>query len=393
MNYPGDAPFYSRTPAAQPPAANYRGPMQRSDYTERLPLTPAWNQARLAARPQSTSAYALIRPVLFRLEPERAHQLTISLLRLAGQMPLGPTLLRMMFDAPDDPRLEVEVFGLKFKNPVGLAAGYDKAGMAVKGLSCLGFGHVEVGTLTLKPQAGNPRPRVHRLPEQHAIINSMGFPNPGVGRLNLKRGAFGQTRIGVSIGKGKDQPLDRAAEDYCELLRRVHPQADYVALNVSCPNMVDLHKLQQRGPLTELLRAITATRNSLTPRLPLLLKLSPDLTEAEIDDTLMAVFDTGVDGIMATNTSTSRAGVPSGAAGLKGGLSGAPLRARSTEFIRYLSRCTVGKLPIVGLGGIGSPADALEKLQAGACLVQIYTGMIYAGPSLARQINQALIPL
>src|SRR5512143_2875468 len=208
MNYPGDAPFYSRTPAAQPPAANYRGPMQLSDYTQRLPLASAWNQARLADRPQSISAYSLIRPLLFRLEPERAHQLTISLLRLAGQMPLGPALLRTMFDAPDDDgRLEVEAFGLKFKNPVGLAAGYDKAGVAVKSLSCLGFGHVEVGTLTLKPQAGNPRPRVHRLPEAKAVINYMGFPNPGVDTLKLKRGAFGRVRVGVNIGKGKETPL------------------------------------------------------------------------------------------------------------------------------------------------------------------------------------------
>jgi dihydroorotate dehydrogenase len=365
--------------------------MQLSDLNQRSPLTPAWNESLSPARPQPLSVYPLIRPLLFRLEPERAHQLTVSLLRLASQMPLGPALMRMLFDAPDDPRLEVEAFGLKFKNPVGLAAGYDKAGVAVKGLSCLGFGHVEVGTLTLKPQAGNPRPRVHRLPDQNAVINSMGFPNPGVDTLNLERGAFGRMRVGVNIGKGKDQHLDRAAEDYCELFRRVHHQADYVALNVSCPNMVDLHKLQQRGPLTELLRAITATRNSLAPRLPLLLKLSPDLTEAEIDDTLTAVFDTGVDGIIATNTSISRAGVPSHAVGLKGGLSGAPLRAKSTEFIRYLSQRTEGKLPIVGLGGIGSPADALEKLRAGACLVQIFTGMIYAGPGLAREINQALL--
>jgi dihydroorotate dehydrogenase len=219
----------------------------------------------------------------------------------------------------------------------------------------------------------------------------MGFPNPGVDTLKLRRGAFGRVRVGINIGKGKDQPLDRAAEDYCALLRRVHPQADYIALNVSCPNMVDLQKLQRRGPLTKLLRAITATRNSLNPRLPLLLKLSPDLNEAEVDDTLTAAFDTGVDGIIATNTSTSRAGVPSQAVCLKGGLSGAPLRARSTEFIRYLHGRTEGKLPIVGLGGIGSPADAVEKLRAGATLVQIFTGMIYAGPGLAREINRALL--
>ncbi len=365
--------------------------MQLSESTPRSTLTPAWSQSSAPKQPQTFSVYPAIRPLLFCLEPELAHQLTISLVRLASQMPLGPALLRLMFDAPDDQRLAVEAFGLKFRNPVGLAAGYDKAGVAVKGLSCLGFGHVEVGTLTLKPQAGNPRPRVHRLPKQNAVINSMGFPNPGVDALNLQRGAFGKTRVGISIGKGKDQPLDRAADDYCELLRRVHPQADYVALNVSCPNMVDLHKLQQRGPLTELLRAITATRNSLNPRLPLLLKLSPDLTEAEIDDTLTAVFDTGVDGIIATNTSTARNGVPSRAVNLKGGLSGAPLRAKSTEFIRYLSGRIQGKLPIVGLGGIGSPADAMEKLDAGASLVQIYTGLIYAGPGLARQINRALL--
>jgi dihydroorotate dehydrogenase len=383
-------PLYSQTHTAPPPAANTGDTMQISDLSQPPALTPTWNKRLAPSRPQ-LPVYPLIRPLLFRLEPERAHHLTVSMLRLASQMPLGPTLLRMLFDAPADPRLEVEAFGLKFKNPVGLAAGYDKAGVAVKGLSCLGFGHVEVGTLTLRPQIGNPRPRVHRLPEQGAVINSMGFPNPGVDTLNLKRGAFGQMRVGINIGKGKDQPLDRAAEDYCELFRRVHPQADYIALNVSCPNMVDLHKLQQRGPLTELLHAITATRDSLAPRLPLLLKLSPDLTEAEIDDTLTAVFDSGVDGIIATNTSTGRAGVPSHAAGLKGGLSGAPLRTKSTEFIRYLSHRTEGKLPIVGLGGIGSAADALEKLRAGATLVQIFTGMIYAGPSLVREINEGIL--
>jgi dihydroorotate dehydrogenase len=335
--------------------------------------------------------YSLIRPLLFSIEPETVHHLTVDVLRLAGNFPITRRLIHLLYDTPADPRLEVAAFGLKFKNPVGLAAGYDKAGVAVQGLRGLGFGHVEVGTLTLQPQAGNPRPRVHRLPEVKAVINSMGFPNPGVDTLRLKRGAFGDLRVGVNIGKGKDKPLDQAAEDYCELVRRVHPQADYIALNVSCPNMVDLQKLQQRTPLTHLLEAVTATRNSLTPRLPLLLKISPDLSEAEIDDTLDAIYSTGVDGIIATNTSTGRVGVPARAQQLKGGLSGAPLRQRATEFIRYLAQRTEGKLPIVGLGGIGSPADALEKLRAGACLVQVYTGLIYAGPGLVRQINRELL--
>ncbi len=335
--------------------------------------------------------YRLIRPLLFRLEPEAAHHLTLSLLGLASHMPLGPTLLRLLFDAPADPRLEVEAFGLKFKNPVGLAAGYDKAGTGVKGLSCLGFGHVEVGTLTLKPQPGNPRPRVHRLPEAKAVVNYMGFPNPGVDPLKLKQGQFGAVRVGVNIGKGKETPLEQAAGDYEALCRRVHSQADYIAINVSCPNLGDLQKLQQREPLIQLLQAIAAVRNSLSPRRPLLLKLSPDLTEAEIDDALAAVYATGIDGIIATNTTTSRAGAPARAVELKGGLSGAPLRARATEFIRYVAQRTEGKLPIVGVGGIGTPADAIEKLQAGATLVQVYTGMIYAGPALARQINQEIL--
>jgi dihydroorotate dehydrogenase len=335
--------------------------------------------------------YSLIRPLLFSIEPETVHTMTVDLLRLAGNFPVTRRLIHLLFDTPPDPRLEVEAFGIRFKNPVGLAAGYDKAGAAVQGLRGLGFGHVEVGTLTLQAQAGNPRPRVHRLPEVKAVINSMGFPNPGVDTLRLKRGAFGDLRVGVNIGKGKDKPLDQAAEDYCELVRRVHPQADYIALNVSCPNMVDLQKLQQRTPLTHLLEAVTATRNSLTPRLPLLLKISPDLSEAEVDDTLDAIYATGVDGIIATNTSTARAGVPARAIQLKGGLSGEPLRQRATGFIRYLAQRTEGKLPIIGLGGIGSPADALEKLSAGACLVQVFTGLVYAGPSLVRQINLELL--
>jgi len=333
--------------------------------------------------------YSTFRHLLYRLDAEQAHAVTLWLIKWAGNFPLTAAWLRSVFEV-DDPRLEVEAFGLKFRNPVGLAAGYDKNGVAVKGLSCLGFGHLEVGTVTLRPQAGNPRPRIHRVLEAQALINSLGFPNRGVEALKLRRGMAGATKIGINIGKGKDTPPERAAEDYCELLRRVHAQADYVALNVSSPNTPGLRKLQGREFLKSLLRDVTDVRDSLTPRVPLLVKIAPDLTESEIDDVLLAVMDCGIDGVIATNTTLSREAVPQHAE-TPGGLSGAPLRARATEVIRYIAQRTEGKLPIIGVGGVASAEDALEKLRAGAWLVQFYTGLVYEGPGLARQINLGLL--
>jgi dihydroorotate dehydrogenase len=331
--------------------------------------------------------YQIIRPLLFKMDPERVHRYTLALVKLAGDLPLANTLLRARFDLPDS-RLGVEAFGLKFKNPVGLAAGYDKDGTAVRGLSCLGFGHIEVGTLTPGPQRGNPLPRIHRVPGTEALINNMGFPNAGVDALDVHRnGAL----VGINIGKGKETPLEEAAQEYVELLRRVQPQADYIALNVSSPNTPGLRRLQSRAFIEELLQAVTAERNRLTPRRPVLLKIAPDLCEAEIDDVLTAVLHSGIDGIIATNTTVKREGVPESVRGVAGGLSGAPLRARSTAIIRYIARQTGGKLPIVGVGGIASAEDALEKLRAGARLVQVYTGLIYKGPSLAHQINAQLL--
>ena len=329
--------------------------------------------------------YRLLRPLLFQLDPETAHDLTLRGLRLSSQLPLTNYFLHRLFIV-NDPRLEVEAFGIRFKNPVGLAAGYDKNGIAVKGLSALGFGHVEVGTITRLPQAGNPRPRVHRVVSSQAIINSMGFPNNGVESLKVERGA---ARVGVNIGKGKDTPLERAAEDYCELFKRVHATADYVTINISSPNTLNLRQLQARATLEELLRAVTQTRNVLTPRLPLLIKIAPDLSEREMDDVIAAAESYGLDGIIATNTTVSRDGLPSHAKNLIGGLSGVPLRARSTEVIRYLAART--QLPIIGVGGITCAADALEKIGAGARLIQIYTGLIYSGPGLVRQINQDIL--
>lgn len=343
--------------------------------------------------------YSLLRPLLFRLDPERAHRLTLNLLRWAGNFPVTHRLLRALFEV-SDPRLNIVAFGLTFKNPVGLAAGYDKNGIAVRGLSALGFGHVEIGTLTLRPQVGNPKPRVHRVPEAHALINSMGFPNDGVDALppahpstsaqNAEQ-AVSQgrmTRLGINIGKGKDTPLERAADDYCALLRKVYARADYVTINVSSPNTLGLRQLQARDLMEGLLRAVTRVRDELTPRVPLLVKIAPDLNEAELDDVLAATA-CGIDGLIATNTTIRRDGIPSRYAELKGGLSGMPLRARATEIIRYLAQRTT--LPVIGVGGVMNADDALEKWRAGARLVQVYTGLIYRGPNLVKGINVGLL--
>jgi dihydroorotate dehydrogenase len=331
--------------------------------------------------------YRLIRPLLFRLDAEQAHLHTLALVKRAGDFAPTNAMLRARYEIKDE-RLEVEAFGLKFKNPVGLAAGYDKDGTAVRGLSCLGFGHIEVGTLTPKPQKGNPLPRVHRVPQARALINSMGFPNGGVEALDVHRDG---ARVGINIGKGKDTPLAEAAAEYVALLRQVYAQADYVTLNVSSPNTLGLRRLQSRAFIEELLCAVALERNRLPTRKPVLVKIAPDLTEAEIDDVLAAVLRYGIDGIVATNTTVRRKDLPEAARGLKGGLSGAPLRVRSTEIIRYIVRQTHGKLPVVGVGGIASADDALEKLRAGAHLVQVFTGLVYQGPSLVRQIKARLL--
>jgi dihydroorotate dehydrogenase len=335
--------------------------------------------------------YGLFRPLFFRLDAERAHDLTLALLRVAGKLRITNYLTRALFDFRDS-RLQVDAFGIQFKNPIGLAAGYDKNGIAIRGLGSLGFGHIEIGTVTCSAQAGNPRPRIHRVPGSGALINRMGFPNAGADAIPptpLTKGGEGGIRLGINIGKSKDTPLERAAEDYVELLKRVHAHADYIAINVSSPNTPGLRSLQSRAAINDLLRTVTRVRDELTPRVPLLVKISPDLNELEIDDILDAVTSCGVDGVIATNTTLNRDGVPH--TNIPGGLSGAPLRARATEMIRSISQKTRGALPIIGVGGIFSAADALEKLRAGARLVQIYTGLVYRGPGLIGEINRELV--
>jgi dihydroorotate dehydrogenase len=339
--------------------------------------------------------YRLIRQLLFRLDPETAHQITLNLVRLAGNIPLSNWLLRRMYAVPYKP---VSAFGLEFANPAGLAAGYDKDGLGWRGLACLGFGHIEIGTVTLRPQAGNPRPRVFRLVEDRALINRMGFPGKGAdfvaAQLTGKRPPG--LVLGVNIGKNKDTPLEQAEEDYAALLRHFAPLADYIAVNVSSPNTAGLRRLQARDALENLLAVLASERQGLLGKarqpgkLPVLVKLAPDLNGDELDDALAAVQSAGMDGVIATNTTLSRAGLCSPKAAEAGGLSGAPLTGSSRTMIEKIVRRTGGKLPVIGVGGIMNPEDAQAMLDAGAVLVQIYTGLIYTGPGLAAQIVKSI---
>ncbi len=335
-------------------------------------------------------SYALIRPLLFRLDPERAHHISLSAIALAGRIAPLRALIAARFAAnrSADP---VTLFGVRFKNRVGLAAGYDKNAVAVAGLAALGFGHIEVGTVTRVAQPGNPVPRVHRVPETRAVINSMGFPNDGVDAL---RGRLSRLRarrphdivLGVNIGKGKDTPLARAVDDYVALLNAVGPLADYIAVNISSPNTMNLRALQARDAIESLLRGIMRARDALPRRTPVLVKIAPDLADAELEYAVGAIRDSGADGVIATNTTLSRADQPAYAKNLAGGLSGAPLSARASAVTAAAVRLLNGALPVISVGGIMTPDDARARLDAGAALVQIYTGMIYAGPGLARSI-------
>jgi len=314
-------------------------------------------------------------------------------MRLVGNITPLRWLLSSWFKPPYRP---VEAFGLKFINPVGLSAGYDKDGIAVSGLACLGFGHLEVGTVTPKAQPGNDRPRLFRLGEAQALIHPMGFPGRGADFVanQLQRVRLKDVILGINIGKNKDTPIEEAAQDYLVVMRALYPFADYFAINVSSPNTVGLRQLQARQAFEALLAVLLEERRALSTRFgrktPLLVKLAPDLREAELEDALEVMLDARLDGVIATNTTLEREGLRSRYARESGGLRGTPLRSRSTAMIRRISQFTGGKLPIIGVGGIMSLQDAKEKLEAGATLIQIYTGLVYRGPSLVREIVQAL---
>ncbi|MBE7536274.1 MAG: quinone-dependent dihydroorotate dehydrogenase [Anaerolineales bacterium] len=335
--------------------------------------------------------FSLFRPLLFSFESETSHQLTLQALRVAGNFPLSNFLLTQLYQAESKP---VRAFGLTFKNPIGLAAGYDKDGVAVRGLAALGFGHVEIGTVTPKPQAGNPRPRVFRLAEDEAVINRMGFPSRGAEyvarRLLRSFGARNDMILGVNLGKNKDTPLEEAARDYVELMKVFAPLADYLTINISSPNTVGLRRLQNREMLENLLGQINLERETWNLKLPILVKISPDLSEEELDDAIGVILDKKMDGIIATNTTLSREGVRSNLKGETGGLSGSPLKGRSEAVLSRVVKLVNERVPIVSVGGIASPDDAKKRLALGASLVQVYTGLVYRGPGLAKQIIESL---
>ncbi|SHL21732.1 quinone-dependent dihydroorotate dehydrogenase [Flavobacterium xanthum] len=332
----------------------------------------------------------LIRPILFSFDPEKVHYFTFSLIRFVSKIPGFPALFKSLYEVKDS-RLETEVFGLKFKNPVGLAAGFDKDAKLYKELSNFGFGFIEIGTLTPKGQEGNPKKRLFRLREDNAIINRMGFNNGGVhdavALLKKNKGVL----IGGNIGKNKLTPNEEATSDYEICFEALYDYVDYFVVNVSSPNTPNLRALQDKEPLTQLLQTLQNKNLAKPKQKPILLKIAPDLTDGQLLDIIDIVNETKIAGVIATNTTISREGLQSENKVEMGGLSGKPLAKRSTEVIRFLSEKSNKSFPIIGVGGVHSAADALEKLDAGASLVQLYTGFIYEGPALVKAINKEIL--
>lgn len=331
-----------------------------------------------------------IRPLFFCFDPEKIHHFTFSLVRVTSKIPGFSALYRTLY-LVNDKRLETEVFGLKFKNPVGLAAGFDKDAKLYKELSNFGFGFIEIGTLTPKGQEGNPKTRLFRLREDSAIINRMGFNNGGVmeavERLKSNPGVL----IGGNIGKNKVTPNEEATSDYEICFDALYDYVDYFVVNVSSPNTPNLRELQDKEPLTQLLQTLQNKNLAKPKQKPILLKIAPDLTDEQLLDIIDIVNETKIAGVIATNTTISREGLQSANKTEMGGLSGKPLTKRSTEVIRFLSQKSNKAFPIIGVGGIHSADDAIEKLEAGASLVQLYTGFIYEGPALVKAINKKIL--
>ena len=341
--------------------------------------------------------YRIIKPIFFKFDPENVHYFVVKRLKWFNDyFPLGKTIIRGSYDV-NIKGLEREVFGIKFKNPVGLAAGFDKNGEYVEALSNLGFGFIEVGTVTPLPQPGNDKPRMFRLQDDNAIINRMGFNNKGVDvmaeRLRLLKDKDPSIVVGGNIGKNKNTPNEDATSDYIKCFDRLFDVVDYFVVNVSSPNTPGLRALQEKAPLMELLNTLQQRNLKHDISRPILLKIAPDLTNEQLDDIVEIVQETGIAGVIATNTTIDRDGLYSEET-LKtqiGGLSGKPLTQRSTEVIRYLAQKSNKSFPIIGVGGIHSPQDAKDKIEAGASLVQLYTGFIYEGPGLIKKICKELV--
>ncbi len=333
---------------------------------------------------------ALIRPLLFLFDPEKVHYFTFSVIRFLHKIPFVAGLIKSIYKV-EDKKLERNLFGLTFKNPVGLAAGFDKDAKLYKELSNFGFGFVEIGTITPKPQDGNPKKRLFRLPTDKAIVNRMGFNNGGVEEAVLRLKENKNVLIGGNIGKNKMTPNENAVDDYIICFEALYDFVDYFVVNVSSPNTPNLRALQDKEPLMALLQTLQDLNNTKTKPKPILLKIAPDLTNEQLLDIIDIVNTTKIAGVIATNTTISREGIQHPNKAEMGGLSGKPLAKRSTEVIRFLAEKSNKSFPIIGVGGIHSANDALEKIEAGADLVQLYTGFIYEGPKLIKDINKALL--
>ncbi|WP_338552007.1 quinone-dependent dihydroorotate dehydrogenase [Paenibacillus sp. KS-LC4] len=340
---------------------------------------------------------SLGKPIFFRMDPEKAHHLVIDGLHAAGRVPGMMGIMHAMYGVKETPELAVDLFGIHFPHPIGLAAGLDKNAKAADGFSSIGFGFMEVGTVTPKSQPGNEQPRLFRLPPDEALINRMGFNNDGVDAMaeRLNKRKIHRIPLAVNIGKNKVTPNELAHEDYRLCIQALYGQGDFFVVNISSPNTPDLRALQHGDELRLLLDTVVeeigqqASKSGKSPK-PVLVKIAPDMTDEQLKLTVATIKDSGVSGIIATNTTVSRTGLTHSNAGEMGGLSGVPVRERSTEVIRTVYRQTEGKLPIIGSGGIFTAADAYDKIRAGASLVEVYTALIYKGPGLLRELTSGL---
>ena len=343
--------------------------------------------------------YPLLRKYLFRLDPEEIHEKTIHALKLAEESGVGKRMLKMLYGVSDE-RLKTELWGLTFPNPVGLAAGFDKNAEVYHALAAIGFGFVEIGTVTPQGQPGNPKPRLFRLAEHQAVINRMGFNNHGayLAGKNLIDYAYSEAPIGINIGKNKTTPNEEAASDYSKCLDMLYAYGHYFVINISSPNTPNLRDLQETQSMRNLVRAIREKATELEARgarkKPILLKVAPDMSDEHMRDVVQAAVEEGISGIIATNTTLSREAVQNHPnADEAGGLSGRPLTERSTQWVKEIYQEVGDKVPVIGVGGIFTGEDAYQKIRAGASLVQVYTGMIYQGPGIAKQINKKLLEL
>ena len=337
----------------------------------------------------------IIRPIFFLFDPEKIHYFTFSLVKFLSKIPFVSSIFRSLYKV-EDTKLERNLFGLTFKNPVGLAAGFDKNAVLYNELADFGFGFIEIGTVTPEGQVGNPKQRLFRLKDDKGIINRMGFNNEGLeAAISQLKKNKGKVIIGGNIGKNTATNPEDYTADYTNCFEELHPYVDYFVLNVSCPNVSSHAKLEDADYLKELITEVQKINNSKSVQKPILLKIAPDLNTNQLDEIIDLVADTKIDGVIASNTSIDRTGLKASEERLKeignGGLSGQPIKEKSTKVIKYLADNSNKAFPIIGVGGIHSEKDALEKIDAGADLVQVYTGFIYEGPSLVKRINKAIL--